>query len=170
MTLGGLILLQACQVLTVALVSLLLQGVITSGTAGEQAARSPAAAPLEVAPEVGERIAGVYSVSVAAVYRVVEAAAGVVVAAEAERVRVALIELERLFNHLDVTMKLCDDASLSVGFQSVAPTVSTRRPRGTTHSASSSTWCCGPGGRCTGTDPSLPRANSPPFAGPGVDR
>ncbi|MGH7919644.1 MAG: NADH-quinone oxidoreductase subunit D [Candidatus Dormibacteraceae bacterium] len=75
---------------------------------------------LDLVPLVAERIAGVYSTSVAAAAcRAVESTAGAQVAPEAEAVRVALIELERVFNHLDVLMKLCDDASLAVGVAQV---------------------------------------------------
>jgi formate hydrogenlyase subunit 5 len=72
--------------------------------------------PLELAPLVAERIAGVFSVSGAlAVCQAIEAAAGVDLAPEAAAVRAVLAELERVFNHCDVILRLCDDASLSVG-------------------------------------------------------
>ncbi|MDR0360097.1 MAG: NADH-quinone oxidoreductase subunit D [bacterium] len=72
--------------------------------------------PPELAPLVAERIAGVFSVAGAlAVCQAIEAAAGVDVAPEAAAVRAVLAELERVFNHCDVILRLCDDASLSVG-------------------------------------------------------
>lgn len=72
--------------------------------------------PVEDAPLVAERIAGVFSVAGAlAVCQAIEAAAGVDVAPEAAAVRAVLAELERVFNHCDTILRLCDDASLSVG-------------------------------------------------------
>lgn len=72
--------------------------------------------PIEQVPLVAERVAGVFSISVAlAVCQAVEAAAGIKVAAEAAGVRAVLAELERLYNHCDSILKLTEDASLAVG-------------------------------------------------------
>ena len=72
--------------------------------------------PVAAVGVVGERIAGVFSVAGAlAVCQAVENAAGVEVSAEAQAIRGILAELERVHNHCDSIMKLCDDASLAVG-------------------------------------------------------
>lgn len=72
--------------------------------------------PFDQAGLVAERMAGVFSVAGAlAVCQAIEAAAGVTVSPEAQAIRAVLAELERIFNHCDTIMKLCDDASLVVG-------------------------------------------------------
>lgn len=73
-------------------------------------------APIHQVPLVAERIAGVYSVAGALVVcQAVEHATKTEVPFEAASLRTVLAELERIFNHCDSLMKLCDDASLSVG-------------------------------------------------------
>lgn len=73
-------------------------------------------APLDQSILIAERIAGVYSVAGALlVAQAIEYASGTCVSFEAAAVRTVLAELERIFNHCDSLMKLCDDASLSVG-------------------------------------------------------
>ncbi|MHB8718430.1 MAG: NADH-quinone oxidoreductase subunit D-related protein [Candidatus Dormibacteria bacterium] len=72
--------------------------------------------PLDMTGTVAERIAGVFSVAGAyAVCSAIEAAAGAEVDPQAQAVRGVLAELERIHNHCDSIMKLCDDASLAVG-------------------------------------------------------
>lgn len=71
--------------------------------------------PIDQISLVGERVAGVFSVSGAlAICQAVEAAASVEVSAEAAGVRGVLAELERLYNHCDSILKLTEDASLAV--------------------------------------------------------
>jgi Ni,Fe-hydrogenase III large subunit len=72
--------------------------------------------PLNQLPLLAERMAGMFSVAGAmAMCHAVETAAGVTPSAEANAIRALLAELERVFNHLDQIMKLCEDASLVVG-------------------------------------------------------
>jgi formate hydrogenlyase subunit 5 len=72
--------------------------------------------PLDQTPLVAERISGVYSVAGALVVcQAIEAATETEVSLQAAAIRTVVAELERIFNHCDSIMKLCDDASLSVG-------------------------------------------------------
>jgi formate hydrogenlyase subunit 5 len=65
---------------------------------------------------VAERASGTSSVAHALAFsHAVEALAGVEVPARAQAIRRVLAELERLHNHLEVTVRECEDASLSVG-------------------------------------------------------
>jgi Ni,Fe-hydrogenase III large subunit len=64
---------------------------------------------------VAERVEGISSVGHALAYcHAVEALAGVRVPHRARLIRVVYAEIERVVNHLDVTMRLCDAAGLAV--------------------------------------------------------
>ena len=64
---------------------------------------------------VAERVEGIASVAHALAFsHAVEAAAGITVPLGAQLLRVILAELERIANHLDVAMRLCDAAGLAV--------------------------------------------------------
>jgi Ni,Fe-hydrogenase III large subunit len=64
---------------------------------------------------VAERVEGIASVAHALAFsHAVEAAAGIVPPPRAQYLRVVLAELERIANHLDVAMRLCDAAGLAV--------------------------------------------------------
>lgn len=76
--------------------------------------------PLDQLPLIGERMAGVFSVAGStALCQAVESAAAITPSPDALAVRAVLAELERVHNHLDVTMKLCEDASLALGVAQV---------------------------------------------------
>lgn len=65
---------------------------------------------------LAERVAGPASVAHALAFaQAVERVAGVDVPEQAERWRIVHAELERIANHLDVAIKLAEDAALSVG-------------------------------------------------------
>ena len=65
---------------------------------------------------VAERVEGISSVAHALAYcHAVEAIAQVEIPRQAALLRVVHAELERIANHLDVTMRLCDAAGLAVG-------------------------------------------------------
>jgi formate hydrogenlyase subunit 5 len=71
--------------------------------------------PLELAVLVAERVSGTSSVAHALAFsHAVEALAGTEVPSRALAIRRVLAELERLYNHLEVTVRECEDASLSV--------------------------------------------------------
>jgi formate hydrogenlyase subunit 5 len=64
---------------------------------------------------VAERVEGIASVAHALAYcHAVEALAGITVSEQAGLVRVVHAELERIANHLDVAVRLCDAAGLAV--------------------------------------------------------
>jgi Ni,Fe-hydrogenase III large subunit len=64
---------------------------------------------------VAERVEGISSVAHALAYcHAAENLAGVTVPEPAQLIRVVYAELERIVNHLDVTMRLCDAAGLAV--------------------------------------------------------
>jgi Ni,Fe-hydrogenase III large subunit len=71
--------------------------------------------PLELAVLVAERVSGTSSVAHALAFsHAVEALAQAEVPPRAEAIRRIVAELERLHNHLEVTVRECEDASLSV--------------------------------------------------------
>ncbi len=70
---------------------------------------------LELAVLVAERVSGTSSVAHALAFsHAVEALADTEVPARGEAIRRVLAEIERLYNHLEVTVRECEDASLSV--------------------------------------------------------
>jgi len=72
--------------------------------------------PLDLAVLVAERVSGTSSVAHALAFsHAVESLAQTDVAPRAQAIRRILAELERLYNHLEVTVRECEDASLSVG-------------------------------------------------------
>jgi formate hydrogenlyase subunit 5 len=72
--------------------------------------------PLRDAVLLAERVEGIASVAHALAYcHAIEALTGAPVSTFAGLVRVIYAELERIANHLDVAMKLCDAAGLAVG-------------------------------------------------------
>jgi formate hydrogenlyase subunit 5 len=72
-------------------------------------------APLELAVLVAERVSGTSSVAHALAFsHAVEALANAEVPPRAQAIRRILAELERLYNHLEVTVRECEDASLAV--------------------------------------------------------
>jgi formate hydrogenlyase subunit 5 len=71
--------------------------------------------PLELAVLVAERVSGTSSVAHALAFsHGVESLAQTEVPPRARAIRRILAELERLYNHLEVTVRECEDASLSV--------------------------------------------------------
>jgi formate hydrogenlyase subunit 5 len=71
--------------------------------------------PLELAVLVAERVSGTSSVAHALAFsHAVETLAQTEVPPRAQAIRRILAELERLYNHLEVTVRECEDASLSV--------------------------------------------------------
>ena len=71
--------------------------------------------PLELAVLVAERVSGTSTVAHALAFsHAVEALADAEVPARGRAIRRALAEIERLYNHLEVTVRECEDASLSV--------------------------------------------------------
>ncbi len=71
--------------------------------------------PLDLAVLVAERVSGTSSVAHALAYsHAVEALAHTEVPPRARAIRRVLAELERLYNHLETTVRECEDASLSV--------------------------------------------------------
>jgi Ni,Fe-hydrogenase III large subunit len=71
--------------------------------------------PLELAVLVAERVSGTSSVAHALAFsHAVEALAEAEVPARGQAIRRILAELERIYNHLEVTVRECEDASLSV--------------------------------------------------------
>jgi formate hydrogenlyase subunit 5 len=71
--------------------------------------------PLELAVLVAERVSGTSSVAHALAFsHAVESLAATEVPARAQGIRRVLAELERLYNHLEVVVRECEDASLSV--------------------------------------------------------
>jgi Ni,Fe-hydrogenase III large subunit len=71
--------------------------------------------PLELAVLVAERVSGTSSVAHALAFsHAVEALSDAEVPARAQAIRRTLAELERLYNHLEATVRECEDASLSV--------------------------------------------------------
>jgi formate hydrogenlyase subunit 5 len=71
--------------------------------------------PLDLAVLVAERVSGTSSVAHALAFsHAVEALAHTEVPPRAQAIRRVLAELERLYNHLEVTVRECEDASLSV--------------------------------------------------------
>ncbi len=71
--------------------------------------------PLELAVLVAERASGTSSVAHALAFsHAVEALARTEVPPRAQAIRRVLAELERLYNHLEATVRECEDASLSV--------------------------------------------------------
>ena len=71
--------------------------------------------PLELAVLVAERVSGTSSVAHALAFsHALEALAQTEVPARATAIRRTLAELERLYNHLEATVRECEDASLSV--------------------------------------------------------
>ncbi len=72
--------------------------------------------PLELGVLIAERVSGTSSVAHALAFsHAVEALAKTEVPPRAQAVRRVLAELERLYNHLEVTVRECEDASLAVG-------------------------------------------------------
>jgi len=72
--------------------------------------------PYEHGTLLAERVAGIATVAHALAFaQAVERATGVEATRRAQRWRVVHAELERIANHLDVAMKLADDAALAVG-------------------------------------------------------
>jgi formate hydrogenlyase subunit 5 len=72
--------------------------------------------PLSLGVLVAERVSGTSSVAHALAFsHAVESLAQVQVPARAQALRRVLAELERLYNHLETTVRECEDASLSVG-------------------------------------------------------
>jgi len=72
--------------------------------------------PLDLAVLVAERVSGTSSVAHALAFsHAVESLAETEVPPRARAIRRILAELERLYNHLEVTVRECEDASLSVG-------------------------------------------------------
>jgi formate hydrogenlyase subunit 5 len=71
---------------------------------------------LDQAVQVAERVAAIAGVAHATAFcQAVERAAGIEPTRRAQRWRVVHAELERIANHLDVAVKLAEDAALSVG-------------------------------------------------------
>ncbi len=71
--------------------------------------------PLDLAVLVAERVSGTSSVAHALAFsHAVESLAQAEVPARAQAIRRVLAEIERLYNHLEVTVRECEDASLSV--------------------------------------------------------
>ena len=71
--------------------------------------------PLELAVLVAERVSGTSSVAHALAFsHAMESLAQTEVPPRAQAIRRVLAELERLYNHLEVTVRECEDASLSV--------------------------------------------------------
>ncbi|MGO9820924.1 MAG: NADH-quinone oxidoreductase subunit C, partial [Solirubrobacteraceae bacterium] len=71
--------------------------------------------PLELAVLVAERVSGTSSVAHALAFsHAVESLSGTEVPARGQAIRRVLAELERLYNHLEVTVRECEDASLAV--------------------------------------------------------
>ncbi len=71
--------------------------------------------PLELAVVVAERVSGTSSVAHALAFsHAVESLANAEVPSRGRAIRHVLAELERLYNHLEVTVRECEDASLSV--------------------------------------------------------
>ena len=71
--------------------------------------------PLELAVLVAERVSGTSSIAHALAFsHAIESLANVEVPARAQAIRRVLAEIERLYNHLEVTVRECEDASLSV--------------------------------------------------------
>ena len=71
--------------------------------------------PLELAVLVAERVSGTSSVAHALAFsHAVEALGVTEVPPRAQAIRRILAELERLYNHVEVTVRECEDASLSV--------------------------------------------------------
>ena len=71
--------------------------------------------PLELAVLVAERVSGTSSVAHALAFsHAVESLAETEVPPRAQAIRRILAELERLYNHLEATVRECEDASLSV--------------------------------------------------------
>lgn len=71
--------------------------------------------PIELAVLVAERVSGTSSIAHALAFsHAVEALAQAEVPPRAQAIRRILAELERLYNHLEVTVRECEDASLSV--------------------------------------------------------
>jgi formate hydrogenlyase subunit 5 len=71
--------------------------------------------PLDQAVLVAERVSGTSSVAHALAFsHAIEALAETEVPCRAQAIRRILAELERLYNHLEVTVRECEDASLSV--------------------------------------------------------
>ena len=72
--------------------------------------------PLELAVLVAERVSGTSSIAHALAFsHAVESLAQTEVPPRAQAIRRILAELERLYNHLEVAVRECEDASLSVG-------------------------------------------------------
>jgi formate hydrogenlyase subunit 5 len=72
--------------------------------------------PLSLAVLVAERVSGTSSVAHALAFsHALESLAQVRVPERAQAIRRVLAELERLYNHLEATVRECEDASLSVG-------------------------------------------------------
>ena len=79
------------------------------------AERRICAVPLELAVLVAERVSGTSSVAHALSFsHAVESLAQTEVPPRAQAIRRILAELERLYNHLEVTVRECEDAALSV--------------------------------------------------------
>ena len=71
--------------------------------------------PLDLAVLVAERVSGTSSVAHALAFsHAVESLAQTEVPPRAQAIRRILAELERLYNHLEVTVRECEDASLAV--------------------------------------------------------
>ncbi len=71
--------------------------------------------PLELAALVAERVSGTSSVAHALAFsHAVEALSQTEVPARGQAIRRVLAELERLYNHLEATVRECEDASLAV--------------------------------------------------------
>ena len=72
--------------------------------------------PLALSVLVAERVSGTSSIAHALAFsHAVESLAQTEVPPRAQAIRRILAELERLYNHLEVTVRECEDASLSVG-------------------------------------------------------
>jgi formate hydrogenlyase subunit 5 len=72
--------------------------------------------PLELAVLVAERVSGTSSIAHALAFsHAIEALAETEVPGRAQAIRRTLAELERLYNHLEVMVRECEAASLSVG-------------------------------------------------------
>jgi Ni,Fe-hydrogenase III large subunit len=72
-------------------------------------------APLELAVLVAERVSGTSSIAHALAFsHAMESLAHTEVPPRAQAIRRILAELERLYNHLEATVRECEDASLSV--------------------------------------------------------
>ena len=71
--------------------------------------------PLELAVLVAERVSGTSSVAHALAFsHAVESLAQAEVPARAQAIRRVVAEVERLYNHLEATVRECEDASLAV--------------------------------------------------------